>query len=190
LPSRPEPHGGYPKNGQNSKGTPNAPTSGYSAVFHIPNFESAEYAQQKVSKPGFLRPSHAERLESCLLIKSWVFTINLAVWMIVEGEGITAWFVGFCFFGLGLVVALGPQFWPAASLSETHAERDFRSAATLFPAAGRLDWEFCLSGVFRVGQVRANEQEGLFFRAPWFEAAESFLPEQFTGKTPQAIGGT
>ena len=90
-----------------------------------------------------------------LLLISLGFTI-IGVWMIVEGEGITAWFVAL-FFGLGLLVALA-QFWPAASYLKL-TPKGFVCCTLL------RRWSAAWDSVseFQVGQV-GNEKRVVFQR--------------------------
>jgi len=130
------------------------------------------YAQQKVSNL-ILRPSMGNVWK--LLLISLGFTI-IGVWMIVEGEGIAAWFVAL-FFGLGLVVALA-KFWPAASYLKI-TPKGF-VCCTLFRrwSAG---WDSVSE--FQVGRV-GNDKRVVFAR--YGSNRRKFLPDNY-GQTPQQL---
>jgi hypothetical protein len=130
------------------------------------------YARQKVSNL-ILRPSMRNVWK--LLLISLGFTV-IGVWMIVEGEGIAAWFVA-SFFGLGLVVALA-QFWPAASYLKL-TPKGF-VCCTLFR---RWSAEWGSVGVFGIGQV-GNDKRVVFERHG--SRGRKFLPDSY-GRTPEQL---
>jgi len=110
-----------------------------------------------------------------LLLISLGFTV-IGVWMIVEGEGIAAWFVA-SFFGLGLVVAVA-QFWPAASYLKL-TPKGF-VCCTLFR---RWSAEWGSVSEFHVGQV-GNDKRVVFKRSG--ASGRKFLPDSY-GQTPQQL---
>jgi hypothetical protein len=110
-----------------------------------------------------------------LLLICLGFTV-IGVLMIVEGEGITAWFVA-SIFGLGLLVTLA-QFWPAASYLKL-TPKGF-VCWTLFRnwSAG---WESVSE--FYVGLVGKDERV-VFVRSG--SSGTKFLPDTY-GRTPKEL---
>jgi hypothetical protein len=110
-----------------------------------------------------------------LLLICLGFTV-VGVLMIVEGEGLAAWFVA-SFFGLGLVVALA-QFWPAASYLKLTSKGFV--CCTLF-----RNWSAAWDSVsqFYVGRV-GNDERVVFERSG--SSATKFLPDTY-GRTPQDL---
>ncbi len=96
--------------------------------------------------------------------------------MIVDGEGVSAWFVASCF-GLCLVVSLA-QFWPAASYLKLTLKGFV--CRTLFRqwSAG---WESVSE--FYVGRV-GDDQRVIFHRPG--SIARKFLPDTY-GRSPQEL---
>ena len=96
--------------------------------------------------------------------------------MILEGEGLTAWFVA-SFFGLGLMVTVA-QFWPAASYLKL-TPKGF-VCCTLFRqwSAG---WESVSE--FYVGRI--GDEEKVIFKLSGSSGAK-FLPDTY-GRTLQEL---
>jgi len=110
-----------------------------------------------------------------LLLICLVFTV-VGVFMILEGEGLTAWFVA-SFFGLGLVVTVA-QFWPAASYLKL-TPKGF-VCCTLF-----RNWSASWESVSEFYVGRIGDEEKVIFKLSGSSGAK-FLPDTY-GRTLQEL---
>src|SRR6266481_8165919 len=100
----------------------------------------------------------------------------IGVFMILDGEGLSGWFVAL-FFGLGVVVFLA-QFWPAASYLKL-TPRGF-VCCTLF-RSWSASWESVSE--FYVGRIGGEEK--VVFKLSGSSGAK-FLPDTY-GRTLQEL---
>ena len=103
------------------------------------------------------------------------FTV-VGVFMIMDGEGLSGWFVAL-FFGLGVVVFLA-QFWPAASYLKL-TPKGF-VCCTLF-RSWSAEWESV--GDFHVGKI-GDETRVVFKR--YDSSTKTFLPDSY-GRTLEEL---